>query len=176
MATCITFIATIEIDEDNFFWLEALRRQHFPAERNLLAAHLTLFHTLTLAQIERLQELGMPRRPLPLEFSGVRLLGGGVAIEVAAPELQELRAMFSVRTAQDAQRWRPHVTPVTAKALFRELTTSFRYGNRAAVVALSWRRMVDGGAAFICEAVDIARTEQADPMRAQSQEADDILV
>jgi hypothetical protein len=39
----MSFVATIEIDEENFFWLESLRRERFPAERNLLSAHLRCF-------------------------------------------------------------------------------------------------------------------------------------
>lgn len=73
----MSFIATIEIDEQNYVWLEGLRRAHFPAERNLLSAHLTLFHKLGVSQIERLHSFGMPRAPLPLRFTGMRFLGGG---------------------------------------------------------------------------------------------------
>ena len=54
------FIATVEIDKTNFFWLEGLRRQHFPAERNLLSAHLTMFHHLSEAQMTRLTQAALP--------------------------------------------------------------------------------------------------------------------
>jgi hypothetical protein len=73
----MTFIATIEIDEVTFSWLDALRRAHFPAERNFLSAHLTLFHTLQSEQVDRLRAIGLPRHASPLEFTGVRFLGAG---------------------------------------------------------------------------------------------------
>ena len=132
----MSFIATIEIDEENFFWLEDLRRAHFPAERNLLSAHLTLFHKLGVSQIDRLHSIEMPRAPLPLRFTGLRLLGAGVAVDVEAPELQRFRdrlksELGGTLAAQDAQRWRPHVTvqnkvtPAMAKALCTELSRAF---------------------------------------------------
>ena len=39
-------IVSALLDPDSFAWLDGLRRAHFPAERNLLDAHLTLFHAL----------------------------------------------------------------------------------------------------------------------------------
>lgn len=48
------FILTAELDADSFDWLDRLRRDHFPPERNLLRAHLTLFHRLSCEQIVHL--------------------------------------------------------------------------------------------------------------------------
>jgi hypothetical protein len=39
-----TLIITAELDAVYFARLDGLRREHFPAERNLLSAHLTMFH------------------------------------------------------------------------------------------------------------------------------------
>ena len=47
-------------------WFEALRRAHFPPERNQLAAHLTLFHHLPPSCADEL------RRRLTAETRGVR--------------------------------------------------------------------------------------------------------
>jgi hypothetical protein len=44
-----SFILTAELDPASFAWLDWLRREHFPPERNLLPAHLTLFHRLSSA-------------------------------------------------------------------------------------------------------------------------------
>src|SRR6478736_2886397 len=49
-----TFILTAELDPASFDWLDGLRRVHFPPARNLLPAHLTLFHRLSPAQTDRL--------------------------------------------------------------------------------------------------------------------------
>jgi len=37
-------IVTAELAPEDFAWLDALRRHHFPPERNQLRAHLTMFH------------------------------------------------------------------------------------------------------------------------------------
>ena len=46
-----TYVLTAEMDALSFAWLDALRREYFPEERNFLSAHLTLFHKLSSAQI-----------------------------------------------------------------------------------------------------------------------------
>lgn len=130
-----TFILTAELDGASFDWLDELRRAHFPPERNLLPAHLTLFHRLSPAQSGRLCDAALPATPIPMLCDGVRLLGSGVAIEITCPELARLRT--ALRTAigdelsrQDSQGWRPHVTiqnKVTASAA-RSLCDALRAG------------------------------------------------
>ena len=39
-------ILTLGFDAASFTHLDAMRRRHFPAERNFIPAHLTLFHHL----------------------------------------------------------------------------------------------------------------------------------
>ncbi len=39
-------IVTAEFAQPDFAWLEGLRRAHYPADRNQVPAHLTLFHAL----------------------------------------------------------------------------------------------------------------------------------
>src|SRR5215217_6904909 len=39
-------VLTLALDAATAAWLEALRRAHFPPERNLVPAHVTLFHAL----------------------------------------------------------------------------------------------------------------------------------
>ena len=63
-----TYILTAELDPDSFEWLDGLRRQHFPPERNLLSAHLTLFHRLSSAQTGRLEAIELPAAPVPILF------------------------------------------------------------------------------------------------------------
>jgi hypothetical protein len=109
-----TYILTAELDDSSFTWLDALRRQHFPPERNVLSAHLTMFHLLSGAQIERLP-LAMPHGPIDLDFDRVRFLGAGVAFNVRSPGLAGLRDQLIVTmggelSRQDSQKWSPHVT------------------------------------------------------------------
>ena len=46
MTAPASIIVSALLDPDSFAWLDGLRRSHFPVERNLLDAHLTLFHAL----------------------------------------------------------------------------------------------------------------------------------
>jgi 2'-5' RNA ligase len=122
-------------------WFDALRREHFPPERNQLDAHLTLFHHLPPsigAELKRrLADATRGVRAPAARASGLMSLGRGVAIRVECPELTALRAELSeaftgLLTPQDAGGWRPHVTiqnkvqPATAKLLLSALTRDFR--------------------------------------------------
>ena len=116
----------------DFAFFDGLRRDHFPPERNVIAAHLTLFHHLApelAAEIKR--RLASETRgvaPPPARVNGLINLGRGVAFRIDSPELAAIRARLAdafagMLTPQDRAGWRPHVTvqnkvsPVEAKAL-----------------------------------------------------------
>ena len=121
-------------------WFNALRREHYPPERNVLDAHLTLFHHLPPSAAEelkhRLTEETRGVRAPKARVTGLMSLGGGVAYRIEAPELDAIRAGLSAAfstllTPQDATRWRPHVTiqnkvkPVLAKFVLNALSKDF---------------------------------------------------
>lgn len=153
-ARCVQpLIVTLALDPDAQERFDALRRQHFPAERNHLAAHVTLFHALPgerQAQVAAdLSELA--ERPVfPVRVTRVRSLGRGVAYDLAAPELTGLRAELARRWAEDLtpqdRSWRAaHVTvqnkvaPEAARALLADLAQDFApYDVQAHALAL-WR-------------------------------------
>ena len=133
-------IVTAELAAEDFAWLDALRRRHFPVERNQLPAHLTMFHALPpSAEGEvrnRLAALasGPPPRAM---VAGLMNLGGGVAFRVVSDQLDRIRSeiasdLHGLLGAQDAGGWRPHVTiqnkvsPKEAQALLASLETGFR--------------------------------------------------
>lgn len=133
-----SFIVTLQIDDANFAWLNALRRAHFPPERNMLDAHLTLFHKLDADGIAAIVHAlaAYDRCNIELTFSGLMSLGRGVAVAVTAPALIDLRKRLTqelgVRlSAQDRQPFRPHVTiqnkvePAQARALLTHLASQF---------------------------------------------------
>ena len=45
-------ILTLMLDEGTQAWLDALRRAQFPPERNLVPAHVTLFHALPGGELD----------------------------------------------------------------------------------------------------------------------------
>jgi hypothetical protein len=132
-------ILTLALDRAAQERFDALRRAHFPPERNVLAAHVTAFHALPAARFDEVVadvRASAPRTPVPVAVTGVRSLGRGVAFDLSAPAAEQVRAGLAARwgpwlTPQDAQRWRPHVTvqnkvaPVVARALHAELAAAF---------------------------------------------------
>jgi 2'-5' RNA ligase len=133
-------ILTLELDAAATTFFNQLRQQHFPPERNYLAAHLTLFHHLPGADlphiISHLAAESARLQPIPLEVTGVRFLGQGVAYALESPVIDALHRRLQQHwqgslTAQDMQRRRPHVTiqnkvvPATARALFEQLQSQF---------------------------------------------------
>jgi 2'-5' RNA ligase len=133
-------ILTLALDDAAHTYFNALRRQHFPPKINYLAAHLTLFHHLPgLARkevCEQLQGFTRTRRPLPLQVTGLRSLGRGVAFTLENDELRALHRQLQQTfvdhlTPQDQQKLQPHVTiqnkvePPVARQLLAELQADF---------------------------------------------------
>jgi len=132
-------IVTAMLGASDFAWADSLRRAHFPPERNLVPAHITLFHHLPPGVADELREQlkaeARGRAPAA-RLAGLRHLGNGVAYQVDSPELEAIRERLADHFAgllipQDQASWRPHitvqnkVTPKIAKALLTELEAAF---------------------------------------------------
>lgn len=132
-------IVTALLGPADFAWADGLRRAHFPPDRNILSAHLTLFHHLPPSALEevsaRLKRL-CAGPPPPARLTEVMLLGRGVAFRVDSPALMAMRddladAFAGLLTPQDQARPRLHITvqnkvaPVEAKALAAMLGQDF---------------------------------------------------
>lgn len=150
-------IVTAEIGASDFAWLDQLRRVHYPAERNRLPAHLTMFHALPPSaegEVRSTLSRLAVERPPKASIEGLMDLGGGVALRVASIELDRIRrdlaADFSgLLSAQDAAGWRPHVTiqnkvpPRDARALIARLERDFR-ARPLAISGLGLHRYLGG--------------------------------
>ena len=137
-------------------WLDAMRAEHFPPERNQLAAHCTLFHHLPPSAADELKHRlnGETRgvRAPEARVTGLMSLGRGVAYRIVSPELVAIRARLAeafagLLTPQDAGGWRPHVTiqnkvqPAAARLLLQALERDFRPRDvEVAGVAAWWYR------------------------------------
>lgn len=134
-------------------WLDAMRTEHFPPERNQLAAHCTMFHHLPPsieAELKsRLVEETRGLRAPHARVAGLMSLGRGVAYRIVAPELLAVRARLAeafagLLTPQDAGGWRPHVTiqnkvqPAVAKLLLASLERDFRPRDIEVVGLATW--------------------------------------
>ena len=134
------FIVTAELPGDLFAWTDALRRAHYPPDRNKLAAHVTLFHSFApslRAELPRtLARVAGEFAPPEALIDGLMPLDSmhswGTALAVRSPGMLAIRAAVAdhfhgALTAQDRHEPRLHITvqnkaPRTAaKALQREL-------------------------------------------------------
>ncbi len=111
-------IVTAELGAADFAWLDGLRRKHYPAGRNRVPAHLTLFRSLpprAAAEVSRALARACSAAAPPAMISGLMDLGGGVALRVHSAELNDIREELAehfhgLLTAQDMGGWVPHVT------------------------------------------------------------------
>lgn len=133
-------IITALLGPDDLAWADGLRRAHYPAERNQLPAHLTLFHHLPPSALDEIRRLLMAEARLTARpaarISRLLALGRGVALGVESPGLAAIRAriaqaMDGLLTPQDSAPWRPHITiqnkvsATEARALFQALQRDF---------------------------------------------------
>ena len=131
---------------------EELRRRHFPPARNMVPAHVTLFHALPgEAEDEAIAAVGaIGCDSFPIDVIGIRSLGHGVAYTLASEKLSERRSVIARRfagrlTRQDEAAWRPHVTvqnkvtPAAARSLLAVLSAQFSPSTAWAGAFHLWR-------------------------------------
>jgi hypothetical protein len=150
-------IVTAELAAVDLAWLDRLRLAHYPADRNQLPAHLTMFHALPpSAEGEVRRSLGqLAAEAAPrASIEGVMDLGGGVAFRIVSPDLEAIRRQLAadfhgLLSAQDSGGWRPHVTvqnkvaPKEARALLAELEREYRPGP-IGIAGLALHRYLGG--------------------------------
>lgn len=141
METRRPLILTARIAEKDLEPFDRLRRAHFPPQRNVLRAHLTMFHRLPGEHSERivesLEQAAGGFDALSAEVNGLKHLGAGVAYSISCQPLQNIRTTLMAEFVswldpQDMQKWQPHITiqnkapKATADQLYHELAQSFR--------------------------------------------------
>ena len=146
-------VVTLVLEQAAQERFDALRRAHFPPERNHLQAHVTLFHAVPGAHEREVRadlERSAQRPAYDVDVVRVRSLGRGVAFDLRSPELAAQRDGLARRwrpwlTPQDSQPHAAHVTvqnkvtPERARALLAELAAGFApHAVRAEGLAL-WR-------------------------------------
>jgi hypothetical protein len=121
--------------------MDALRRAHFPPERNHLSAHVTLFHAFPPSCEEELRDVlartAATHPPPPARTAGIMSLGRGTAVRLESAALLALRADLAHRfdtllSPQDRHSPRLHVTvqnkvsPQEARVLQTRLAAEFQ--------------------------------------------------
>ena len=132
-------LITAELPDDILAWADALRRQHYPPERNRLKAHVTLFHALPPSageEVRRLLGEFAAAPPPEARITGLMDLGRGTAFDVDSPGMVDLHADLAERLhglvqQKDARPLRLHVTvqnkvsPEDARRLQAQLAEDF---------------------------------------------------
>jgi 2'-5' RNA ligase len=150
-------IVTATFGDGDNGWLQQLRRTHYPADRNRVPAHLTLFRQLppsAEAEIVRRLAAHAAEPPPPAQISGVMDLGEGTALRVESEALEHIRedlaaSLQGLLTAQDQGPWTPHVTiqnkvePREARRLQQQLRATFER-RPVAIRGLALWRYRDG--------------------------------
>ena len=135
------FIVTAELPGDVLGWANALRKAHYPPERNKLPAHVTLFHAFAPSLREDLRavlaRMSASHAPPTARIEGLMNLGRGTALAVHSRPMMAIRQdiadhFHGALTAQDRHEPRLHitiqnkVTPAAARALQAELEPTLR--------------------------------------------------
>jgi hypothetical protein len=138
-AVPIIVTATMGAADQRYF--DVLRSDHFPPERNHLAAHITLFHQLPPSCIDELDRLvraiAADTPPPAANLREVYSLGQGVAFRIDSPDLLAIRDRIAdhfagMLTAQDRGTPRLHITVQNkvsageARELLTRLSAGFR--------------------------------------------------
>ncbi|GAB6855628.1 2'-5' RNA ligase family protein [Asaia astilbis] len=145
-------ILTLELAPEDQGWAQRQRDLYFPPERNIVPAHITLFHAMNAIDRDDVLTVMKQRRPAPLvRIEAPYLLGRGVAYRIFSPDGAKIREAIRQLipnerlTKQDQAPWRPHltvqnkVTPEQARDLHARLSTEpAREESRAAALNL-WR-------------------------------------
>ena len=147
-------IVTLQMDAAAAARFTALRQAHFPAERNWLAAHITLFHALPLAATDTVladvADLAGATHAFAMCVDRVVSLGGGVAYALASPQALRLRDTLAARwdalLGRQDRGWqrRLHITvqnkvvPAAASALLAQLERDFVADAIAATGIAVW--------------------------------------
>lgn len=146
------------MDEASQRFFDEQRARFFPPAINFLPAHVTIFHHLpgdqATAIAADLQEFAGPHSSFPVDITGLRNLGRGVAYRLESARLVALREHLRDRwlewlTPQDRQKFSPHITvqnkvdPSEARTTLALLGASFTASHLTAEGLHLWR--YDGG-------------------------------
>ena len=147
-----SLILTVHVDSAAQALFDSRRRRYFPPQRNIVPAHLTLFHQLpdTEATFTTLARVAMQQPAFSLLITRLLPLGRGVAYAIESPPLHQVRhrlvaAFESHIIPQDRQPFRPHVviqnktTPEHALATLAEIAGAFTPFSAQALGVDVWR-------------------------------------
>ena len=110
-------LVTCLLDSKSQDYFQKLRNLYFPPDRNIVPAHLSLFHNLPSndqTQVQKDLESVCNRQYIDLAVTSPKLMGNGVMFECQSAELNHLHACLARRfepwlIPQDRQKFKPHI-------------------------------------------------------------------
>lgn len=114
----VPLLVTAQLPPDILEWADAMRRAHFPPERNKLKAHVTLFHALppsVEAELRALLGNLAAASPPEARITGLMKLGEGTALDVHSPGMVDFHVQIAERmhgllSRLDSPEVRLHIT------------------------------------------------------------------
>ncbi len=112
-------LITAQLPADVLAWADALRREHYPPERNRLAAHVTLFHGLPPSAGHEIRtalaQTAAGNAPPLAQIAGIMRMDRGTALKVASHGMAAIHADLAERfhgllSRQDAGPLVLHIT------------------------------------------------------------------
>ena len=146
-------VLTVWFEETTQAFFNQKRKQYFPPERNVIEAHLTLFHHLPDDEtniINTLDTVCHQQKQMELQVLKPVSIGKGVAYKIESKALASLhktlqKQWFDVLTMQDRQGLWPHVTLQNkvslqkAKQTLEEISIEFTPFSTYAIGLQLWR-------------------------------------
>lgn len=110
-------ILTLAIDTSSFRYFNSLRIKYFPADRNFIDAHVTLFHSLPYSQkiFNTVEEISSQQKVFIVHVAKPMSIGKGVAFKLECEDLIRIHRVLQNHwieflTRQDKQKIWPHIT------------------------------------------------------------------
>ena len=134
-------LVTALLPPDILAWADALRREHYPPERNRLAAHVTLFHGLPPSAGREIRvalaEAAAANPPPAAQIAGIMAMDRGTALKVASHALVAIHENLAERfhgllSRQDSHPLALHITvqnkvsPEAARRLQADLKATLK--------------------------------------------------
>ncbi len=148
-----TVLVTLSLDPESQNFFQRLRDQYFPPDRNIVPAHVTLFHKLPESSGEKIKadiQTVVQRPAFDLHVTSIMNTGSGVSYKLESPEFCDLHKQLRNQwlqwlTPQDRQGFRPHivvqnkVSVETAKRTYEVLQGQFQTFTARSADIILWR-------------------------------------
>jgi 2'-5' RNA ligase len=150
----VSLVLTLEMDGESFAAFDGLRRRYYPPGRNIVPAHVTLFHRLPGDRSREikayLKQVAASQRPIEISAIEPKITERGVAIFLQSSQLHALRDDLAREwwpwlADQDQTGFRPHVTiqanvsESEAGRTLREIRSTFRAPKIRGIGLHLWR-------------------------------------